>query len=666
VLYRIGFVLVLFSWLTLQGCNSETPATVEVSQGSNNSEMYQPSSSQMRTDPMEPGVTGSEKKPLKSIAADGPQKISRESGSSETVSVDNWRQLYDLSYTIKCIDDRLGASTTRQFQTGERAPTDAERQVLEGCNMQSDLPRSRSSEGDDLTIQERVKILKDSGSWIKTGNPKDDQFVLGYVPTAAEWRCGVEAVGASVLRDIKSGNHTITEEEEENLSPCFRASPDSLIHPLATVWEGHCIPLDVFLEFLDYYRPSWEQLDCHLAGLERQSMPDQVRYVQVSDPFGIRNGKGVLAPAHWDRIMSDSYYEDLDLNFSPSMANMSMPPSYDEEHNSIKCHSMIEDNNGPYKTSTQFGEKNWSLEEYWIDEAMRGAAVGWIIEKKKGRRIYADTTMCTNDYVVQGNLADYLTPPITSVQDFKDRTLKIVMPAYAIRAKAAEKVKAEMMQLNGLQAEIEVIFTKEEFLWELPTSEQVSLAQWYMDTVIPVVREHFSGTIWVDSNIMYTPSNLNPTYGAHWRELSFAEFDHVSFTLDGTCDFVEVNRYFDSQFDAIMSIVKRDKITWSAIVGIPKDKHGPLFRPGCRPDIEEREVEMWESVYSKLDALDIQPYFLSIPQPPRSWTKDQEGYSPTSANSDRGNWKLFSLDQQEDSYEVQQAKLDYSHRNILP
>ena len=74
---------------------------------------------------------------------------------------------------------------------------------------------------------------------------------------------------------------------------------------------------------------------------------------------------------------------------------------------------------------------------------------------------------------------------------------------------------------------------------------------------------------------------------------------------------------------------------------------------------------MYESVHSKLDALKIQPYFLSIPNPPRSWTKDQEGYSPTSADGDRGNWRLFSLDAQEESDEVRQEKMNYALRNIL-
>jgi len=85
---------------------------------------------------------------------------------------------------------------------------------------------------------------------------------------------------------------------------------------------------------------------------------------------------------------------------------------------------------------------------------------------------------------------------------------------------------------------------------------------------------------------------------------------------------------------------------------------------GCKDEFDEREVEMWELLHSKLDALPIQPYFLSIPPPPRSWTIEDEGYSPDEADSAKGDWQLFSLDVNEISAEVQKVLMDYALRHV--
>ena len=284
------------------------------------------------------------------------QKDKREDDQTAKSQVNNWREVYNLPYSISCMDERLGSSVVREFQMGKRGPTQEEINQVKTCDVLKDDQKDKREDDrkdkreddrkdkredddrDDMSVQERIEDIRSiHGGWIRTGDPKNDQFILGYIPTADEWRCGVEAVGVTILRDIKDGKHLITDEQNQKLQPCFRASPESLAHPLTQVWGGHCIPLEVFLEFLDYYRPSWEQLECHLKDLERYEMPNQVRYVMFADPYGIRNSKSTLFPAIWDRIMTDSYFADLDQNFSPSMGNMSMPPSFDEEYDSMKC-----------------------------------------------------------------------------------------------------------------------------------------------------------------------------------------------------------------------------------------------------------------------------------------------------------------------------------------
>ena len=581
----------------------------------------------------------------------------------------NWRELYGLPYSLDCMDERLGVSVVREFQIGSRGPTEEEINKIQTCDLIEEQ-KDKSEEGqkdkhediDDMTVTERIADIRAiQGGWIRTEDPKMDQFVLGYLPTPEEWRCGAEAVGKKIMREIKAGKHLITDEENTLLTPCFRASPESLTHPLSQIWEGHCIPLDVFVEFADYYRPSWKQLECHLNDLERYDMPDQVRYVMFGDPYGIRYSQTTLFSSIWDRIMTDSYFTELNQNFSPSMGNMSMPPSYDEEYNSMKCPQALLDSNGKYQ-----------LDEYWVDEEIRGAMVAYLIEKKKGRRIYADLDMCSNAYIVQGNPEDYGIK-LNSVQEFKEFALKVTIPAYTMKAKAAERAKAEMFQLNSiLSTEIEVPFSQYSFLYNLPKSEQVELAQWYLDKIIIEVREYFKGFIWVASNIRYddghpdfSTSHMNPTFGQHWKNLSFAGADHVSFTLDGSCDYRHTERFFDVQFDAIMEIVKRDNVTWSAIPGLHRKSFGPEHISACKDEFDSREVEMNKMVISNLEALPIKPYFLNIPQPPRSWTKSDEGYSPTEADADRGQWWIFSLDEYEMSDEIRELWMEHAKRNVI-
>ena len=591
----------------------------------------------------------------------------------------NWRELYELPYSLECMDERLGVSVVREFQTGSREPTEDERNKIQTCDLiegpkdkdeegpkdkDEEGPKDKDEEVDDMTVEERIADIRATqGGWIRTDDPKMDQFVLGYLPTPDEWRCGAEAVGKKTMREIKAGTHTITEEEYKLLEPCFRASPESLTHPLAEVWEGHCIPIDVFVEFADYYRPSWEQLECHLKGLERYEMPNQVRYLFHMNPFGIRNSESVLFPPLWDRIMKDPYYAEVKFNFSPALGNFAMPPKYDEEGNSMICTHASLDSNGKY-----------IFDDYWAEEEIRGAAIAYIIEKKKGRRIYADVGNCSNVFVVQGDLEDYKVPStIKTVEKFKEFVTDITIPHYTMKAKAAEKVKAEIMKISApFNGEIEVPFTVFPYLYNLSATDQVELAQWYLDTIIPVVREHFKGYLWVASYIQYDDgdpnypaSKLNPAYGQHWKNLSFKNADHVSFTIDGFCDYRHLDRYLDITLNAIMEIVKRDNVTWHTFPGIGKRAMGPQLLPECLDEFETREFEMNQLIISKLEDVPIKPYFLTIPQPPRSWTKNDEGYWPTAEDTDRGQWWIFSLDEYEMPEEIAELWLDYAERNVI-
>ena len=94
-----------------------------------------------------------------------------------------------------------------------------------------------------------------------------------------------------------------------------------------------------------------------------------------------------------------------------------------------------------------------------------------------------------------------------------------------------------------------------------------------------------------------------------------------------------------------MEIVQRDNITWGLFDDITERKYGPTFNKGCKDEFIDRRIEMEELLISKLASLPVQPHFLwGLPSPPRSWTRDDEGYSPTEADAAQGDWQLYSLD----------------------
>ena len=78
--------------------------------------------------------------------------------------------------------------------------------------------------------------------------------------------------------------------------------------------------------------------------------------------------------------------------------------------------------------------------------------------------------------------------------------------------------------------------------------------------------------------------------------------------------------------------------------------------------LEKLKCIRWQQL---IEALPIKPYFLNIPQPPRSWTKDDEGYSPTSEDSSKGQWFIFSLDENEMPDEIRELWLDHAKRNVI-
>ena len=116
-----------------------------------------------------------------------------------------------------------------------------------------------------------------------------------------------------------------------------------------------------------------------------------------------------------------------------------------------------------------------------------------------------------------------------------------------------------------------------------------------------------------------------------------------------------------------MDIVQRDNVTWGLYVErLAQDKFGPAFDTNCADDFEARELDMHRLILAQLDEQPIQPYFLfGIIEPPRSWTRAQEGHSPTAAEAGQGDWRIMSLDEREVSPEVRALYDDYVRTHVV-
>ena len=129
------------------------------------------------------GTLGTKNKTDSSYSEDNSQnmgkndekEISSEHQKNSGQQLENWRELYNLPYSLSCMDERLGVSTTREFQTGLRSPTTQEMTSLETCDLAYSSSNSNQSvssknapvdkrpnqeEADDMNVLDRIEFNK--------------------------------------------------------------------------------------------------------------------------------------------------------------------------------------------------------------------------------------------------------------------------------------------------------------------------------------------------------------------------------------------------------------------------------------------------------------------------------------------------------------------------
>jgi len=109
--------------------------------------------------------------------------------------------------------------------------------------------------------------------------------------------------------------------------------------------------------------------------------------------------------------------------------------------------------------------------------------------------------------------------------------------------------------------------------------------------------------------------------------------------------------------------IKVERVVLNLITG--ERLFGPSFHKDCKDDLEDTEIEINKLLRSYIDDFPAKPYFLPIPAPPRSWTQEDEGYSPTEIDASRGDWQAFNLDLNEVSEEVREFWMEYARKNVI-
>lgn len=141
------------------------------------------------------------------------------------------------------------------------------------------------------------------------------------------------------------------------------------------------------------------------------------------------------------------------------------------------------------------------------------------------------------------------------------------------------------------------------WLWDLPESERVAVAQTAMDELHAAVRPHFSGTLVV---IVY---DRYPAIGDYWQELDHSAWDEVQFQLFGEGNIEGLARYLDEQLAGYMNMVQRDGITHYTLA-FSYGYREAWLQPG--ETFEQIEADLYRIFFEKVAALPVKPVGIGI------------------------------------------------------
>lgn len=281
--------------------------------------------------------------------------------------------------------------------------------------------------------------------------------------------------------------------------------------------------LDNINDFGNPVIPSWDEIDCFTEDLVRLENPSFYKMAHSGDTVP---GTPQSQPAptvlqwidHWDSI-----YTTYGANISPALMSP-VPPWVQENGN----------------------EFDYPLTPSLLDQKLRSAALVFINEKLKGRRIR----------VVQ------FYPPSNQYDDsdffdeasFREFVTNVLVPEKVSEAQMAERIKAEYYAPFPL--EVEVFIKNLPFYDEMPESDAIQLAQDFIDEIQAAVAPHFQGTLMIASVSRYESMD-DP-----WNALEMSAFDQIAFGLFPECNMSITQSYLDRQIANFEAIVERDQVPW--------------------------------------------------------------------------------------------------------
>lgn len=265
--------------------------------------------------------------------------------------------------------------------------------------------------------------------------------------------------------------------------------------------------------------PSWSQIDCYTAALERRPLPTTLkRYTLDRVAFGMGRNEGAELVKYFEELstMPGANASGVDLG--------QLPPHFDRAANQ------------PY---------SYPIGPMQLDYKLRVAALVIAAHKAKGRVIELVHYWGQAQSTTIIDLASYKHFIETDWTDEK-----------IAEAKAAERMRVELY--SPLPVELETIPRSLPFLAQLSAADQVALCQFILDKTREAVRPYFHGTLVALSHNGW--SVADPAF----KSIDFSQWDQIDFTFFPGCE-QPIDVYMTQQLAGYLDVVERSQVKrWGA------------------------------------------------------------------------------------------------------
>ena len=310
--------------------------------------------------------------------------------------------------------------------------------------------------------------------------------------------------------------------------------------------------------------PTWEQLNCFVAPLTRQTVPEFFLFAGDTPPPA---GDEPTAPENpltfWETVQLDlafiQQWPEVDF-YGPTQVQI--PPFL-------------------IGADDRFTQTEW-------DQKLRGIGTYALLNKSLGHL----------------TKVDYFTPPSSNIdithssEEFLTWWNTQYIPERVQLAQLAEIVKAEYYQPWDIEPGQFVRPYGDLWLDNLSDEEQIALGQQIIDSLYNAVRPEFSGTLMLINYDRFAAA------GDHWKQLDLSAWDLVSFALFTEGDVEGTQLYLDEQLSGYAEMVARDGIsnwTLQEITVNPERHQRLLDQQDGNVQFEDIEADIYQAVFDTIE-----------------------------------------------------------------